>query len=101
MPALLDVLANISPLLKILTPGLFLQVRAKFETGFTVQINNYDNLFTWSATATAGGSVAISNTGLITVTGLSASTTSVLAVTSLRAGYANGRATLTQTTSSS
>jgi hypothetical protein len=71
------------------------------STGFTVQINNYDNLFTWSATATAGGSVAISNTGLITVTGLSASTTSVLAVTSLRAGYANGRATLTQTTSSS
>ena len=71
------------------------------STGFTVQITNYDNLFTWSGTATAGGSVAISNTGLITVTGLSPSTTSVLAVTSLRAGYANGRTTLTQSTSSS
>jgi hypothetical protein len=33
MPALLDGVANISPLLKILTPGLFLLVRAKFETG--------------------------------------------------------------------
>ena len=71
------------------------------STGFTVQITNYDNLFTWSAAATAGGSVAISSTGLITVSGLSPSTTSVLAVTSLRAGYANGRTTLTQITSSS
>jgi hypothetical protein len=70
------------------------------STGFTVQISNYSSDYIWSATATAGGAVAISNTGLITVSGLSPATTSTVTVTSLRAGYANGRATLTQTTSS-
>jgi hypothetical protein len=71
------------------------------STGFTVQISNYSADYIWSATATAGGAVAISDSGLITVSGLSPATTSTLTVTSLRAGYANGRATLTQTTSSS
>jgi uncharacterized repeat protein (TIGR02543 family) len=70
------------------------------STGFTVQISNYSSDYIWSATATAGGAVAISNTGLITVSGLSPATASTVTVTSLRAGYANGRATLTQTTSS-
>ena len=65
--------------------------------GFTVQISNYDALYTWAGTATTSGSVSISNTGLVTVTGVAPSTSSTATITSSRAGYSNRSATVTAT----
>ena len=65
--------------------------------GFTVQISNYDALYTWAGTATASGSVSISNTGLVTVTGVAPSTSSTATITSSRAGYSNRSATVSET----
>jgi len=64
--------------------------------GFTVQINNYNALFTWAGTATASGSVAVSGTGLVTVTGVAANTSSTVTITTTRTGYVGGSATATQ-----
>jgi hypothetical protein len=60
--------------------------------GFTVQISNYSNSYSWGVTTTVG-SATINDSGLITVTGLSGSATTI-AVTSRRSGYANARSTL-------
>ena len=65
--------------------------------GFTVQINNYDNNFTYGGTATAGGTVAISNTGLVTVTGVAAFTSSTATITTTRTNYVSGSAQVTAT----
>jgi len=63
------------------------------STGFTVQISNYDVNYTWAATNSASGVVTISNTGLVTVTGLGVGVSSTVTVTTARAGYTNGTAT--------
>ncbi len=63
--------------------------------GFTVQISNYNALYTWAGTATASGSVAVSGTGLVTVTGVAARTSSTATITTTRAGYAVGSALVT------
>ena len=63
--------------------------------GFTVQITNYDANFTYGGTATAGGNVAISNTGLVTVSGLAAGTPSTATVTTTRTNYLSGSAPVT------
>jgi hypothetical protein len=63
-------------------------------TGFTVQISNFDNNFTYAGTATAG-SVAISGTGLVTVSGVAPNTTSTATVTTTRTGYVGGSAQVT------
>ena len=68
--------------------------------GFTVQITNYLDPFTWAGTATASGSVSISGTGLVTVTGVAPSTSSTATITTTRAGYRNGSATVTGTSAS-
>jgi hypothetical protein len=65
--------------------------------GFTVQISNYDALYTWSGTATSSGSVSISDTGLVTVTGVAPLTSSTATITATRTGYSNGTATVTAT----
>jgi hypothetical protein len=65
--------------------------------GFTVQINNYDNNFTYGGTATAGGTVAISNTGMVTVTGVAAFTSSTATITTTRTNYVSGSAQVTAT----
>jgi hypothetical protein len=65
--------------------------------GFTVQISNYDAAFTWAGTATASGSVSISDTGLVTVTGVAPLTSSTATITSSRTGYSNGTATVSET----
>ena len=65
--------------------------------GFTVLISNYDNNFTYGGTATAGGSVAISNTGLVRVTGVAANTSSTATITTTRTNYASGSAQVTAT----
>ena len=64
--------------------------------GFTVQISNYSALYTWAGTATASGSVAVSGTGLVTVTGVAANTSSTATITTTRAEYTGGTATVTQ-----
>ncbi len=53
--------------------------------GFTVWILNYDASYTWTSTATLG-SVAINSGGLVTVTGLAASTSSTATITTTKAG---------------
>jgi hypothetical protein len=68
--------------------------------GFTVQISNYDAAYTWAGTATASGSVSISNTGLVTVTGVAPSTSSTATITSSRTGYSNRSATVSETSTS-
>ena len=57
--------------------------------GFTVQVSNYDSDFTWSVSTTAG-SVTISVTGLITVTGLTPGESAVVTVANTRTGYNAG-----------
>jgi len=65
--------------------------------GFTVPITNYDSSYTWAGTATASGLVAISGTGLVTVTGVAANTSSTATITTTRPGYTGGSATVTAT----
>jgi hypothetical protein len=65
--------------------------------GFTVQISNFDAAFTWAGTASAGGSVSVSGSGLITVTGLAANNSSTVTLTTTRTGYITGSATNTGT----
>jgi titin len=66
-------------------------------TGFIVQISNYDAAWTWAGTATANGTVAISATGLVTVSGVAASTSSIATITPTLAGWVGVSATSTQT----
>jgi alpha-tubulin suppressor-like RCC1 family protein len=75
-------------LLPLLTPT-FASPTATSD-GFTVQISNYDANYTWTVNATDGGSVAISGTGLITVTGVAASVNSTVTITAARGGYGTG-----------
>jgi serine protease len=65
--------------------------------GFTVQISNYNNSFTYSGTATASGSVAVDGSGLVTITGVAASTSSIATINTTRTGYVPGSATTTAT----
>jgi len=55
--------------------------------GFTVQISNYNANFTWSGSATVG-TVVISPTGLVTVTGVPAGTSSTVTISVTRSGFA-------------
>ena len=63
--------------------------------GFTLQISNYDSNYTWSGTNSAAGTVTISGSGLVTVTGLAPSSTSTVTIRTSRSNYANGIATST------
>jgi hypothetical protein len=60
---------------------------APTANGFTVQISNYNANFTWSGSATVG-TVVISPTGLVTVTGVPAGTSSTVTVSVSRSGFA-------------
>ncbi len=64
--------------------------------GFTAQVTNYDNSFTWSVGATSG-SASISGTGLITVTGLSEGNSSTITASTTKTGFPNGSATVAGT----
>ena len=65
--------------------------------GFTVQITNYNPLNGWVGRVTVGGvlsgSVAISNTGLVTVTGVAAATSSTATITTAGGSSATVTAT--------
>ena len=65
----------------------------KTSDGFTVQVSNYDDNYSWTASASSG-SAAISGSGLITVTGLSAGASSTVTVQTTRTGYTAGSATV-------
>jgi hypothetical protein len=65
--------------------------------GFTLQITNYNGAFTYGGTATANGTIAISNTGLVTVSGVAANTSSTATITTTQTGFANGSAPVTAT----
>lgn len=56
------------------------------ESGYSVQITNYDPTFTYSVT-TSAGSVSIDSAGLIKVTGLRPDQTATVTVTTSRTGY--------------
>ena len=68
------------------------------DSGFTVQISNYDALFTYAGTATPSGAVVvISNTGLVTVSRVGVNTSSIATITTTRANYVSGSAQVTAT----
>ncbi len=69
------------------------------STGYTVQISNYSNQFTWSGSATNGAAVAISNMGLVTISNLSAGESSVATISTTRSGYVPGSSRTTSTSS--
>ncbi|MEI6670978.1 MAG: L-type lectin-domain containing protein, partial [Actinomycetes bacterium] len=83
------------------TPGLTPTFGAYTRTadGFTVQISNYSANYSWGGTATAGGTVAISASGLATITGVAANTSSIATITTTRSGYTTEAAASTATTS--
>jgi hypothetical protein len=66
------------------------------STGFTVQVTNYDNTFTWAVTTTVG-TASISATGLVTVAGVPANTSAIATITSSKAGVTSKSATSTAT----
>ena len=65
----------------------------KTANGFTVQIANYDASYIWAGTATSG-SVAISGSGLVTVTGVAVPATGTITITTTKAGSAVGSVTM-------
>lgn len=74
-----------------LTP-MFSAVVARAD-GFTFSINNSSANYTYSGIATNGGSVSISGSS-VTVTGLTAGTSSTVIITATRNGYADASATI-------
>ncbi|MDG1032988.1 MAG: hypothetical protein P8O92_01995, partial [Luminiphilus sp.] len=62
---------------------------ASTTDGFNVQVSNYNASFIWNASSTAG--VAdISQTGLVTVTGLAPEQSATVTVSTTQAGFASG-----------
>ena len=59
------------------------------DDGFTVQITNYDTTYTYSAIATVAGTVSgtvtVSGSGLVTVTGIAPNTSSTVTITTSKA----------------
>lgn len=64
--------------------------------GYTAQVTNYDNSFTWSATSTAG-SASISGTGLVRVSGLSEFQTATTTISTSKTSVPSGSASVTGT----
>ena len=71
-----------------LTTGLTPQFGAitAQNDGFTFRVNNYSSAFTW-AVSTSSGSATISNTGVVTVTGLVTGSGATVIVSTSRTGY--------------
>ena len=61
------------------------------DGGFTVQVTNYDGVYSWSATSSPG-TANINGAGLVTVSGLSSGQSATVTVTATRSGYATGSA---------
>lgn len=69
-------------------------VLSKTKTGFTVQLKNYDSSYSF-VVSTTKGSIVISKTGLITVTGLTSGQSATVSVSTSRPGYSNGKTSVT------
>ena len=67
---------------------------AIYDHRFTVQVSNFDAAFTYTLTSSAG-TATINLTGLITVTNLGADQSATVMVTTTRAGYDSGSASVT------
>ncbi len=61
--------------------------------GFTLQIKNWNDLFTWTGTSSVGGTVSFSSSGLISVTGVNPGTSSTVTIVTNRTGFDSGTAT--------
>ena len=59
------------------------------SSGYDVAVTNYDASFSWLVTTTAGAAV-IHNSGLVQVTGLAASQSATITVTTSKANHDNG-----------
>ena len=66
--------------------------------GFTVQVSNYDAVYVWEVSASAGNA-AITGSGLITVSDLTPSQSATVNVTASRTGYESGAAEISGTAS--
>jgi titin len=58
--------------------------------GFTAQVTNYNASFTWNASSSAGDA-EISETGLVTVTGLAPEQSATVTVSTTQVGFAEWR----------
>jgi predicted RNA-binding protein with TRAM domain len=76
------------------TPEFGLPTRT--QTSFTIGITNYAPAFSWGIAVTAGGGEAtLSETGVITVTGVAPGDATTLRVTTTRSGFGDGASTVT------
>ena len=66
------------------------------DDGFTVQVSNYDNAYSWSAESSPG-TASINGAGLVTVLGLTSGQSATVTVTTTRSGYATGSAAVSGT----
>ena len=82
----------VTPLASALTPAF--GAPTSTVDGFTVQVSNYDAAYTW-AVSTDAGTAAVSDSGLVTVTGLAPEQSATVTVTTTRTGYAGGSAPAT------
>ena len=94
-----DVVKSLKALLPALNPEF--GTRVATTNGFTAVITNYDGNFGWGGrSSVVGGSVAVTgsgSTGLVTVTGVAAGTSSTATITTTRTGYIDGSADVTYT----
>jgi hypothetical protein len=74
--------------------SLMFAAASAFEGGFSVQISNYDEAFTYTATTTAG-SVSINPAGLISVFSLRPNQAATVNVTRTRSGYSTESGSVT------
>jgi titin len=83
---------NISVEVKRYSPLLpnFDEIKKNVD-GFSIQVSNFDNAFSYDVT-TDNGESKISDTGLITVSGLAAGESATITVNTTREGYTNGSA---------
>ena len=72
-------------------PAITFGTPSSTADGFTLQVTNYDSAFVWSVT-TSVGFVSISDSGLVTVTGLTSGQSATVTVSTTRTGYTNGSA---------
>ena len=78
-----------------LTPT-FSSVNAEIE-GFNFTITNFDSDYSWSVSASEGTAALDSNTGVVSVTGLTSGQSSTVTVNTSRSGYSNQSAQITGT----
>ncbi|MEI7550081.1 MAG: fibronectin type III domain-containing protein [Actinomycetes bacterium] len=73
---------------------------ASTPAGFAFQIDNFTNLFRWDLRVSGGNSaaqLALSPTGLVSVSGLTVGSSASVSLATSRAGYLSGTATVTAT----